>query len=87
MDRLVVVHCRLLRGAEVAEIIVVDLFALECLRIFAPASYDALTPQARLDGIEVATAKMSFNKNEGIKERSWMIRIRVKFVTKANKTE
>ena len=38
MDRLVVVHCRLLRGAEVAEIIVVDLFALECLRIFAPAS-------------------------------------------------
>lgn len=49
MDRLVVVHCRLLRGAEVAEIIVVDLFALECLRIFAPASYDALKPQARLE--------------------------------------
>lgn len=87
MGCLVVVHCRLLRGAEVAEIIVVDLFALECLRTFAPASYDALKPQARLDGIQVATAKMNFNKMEGIKESSWIIRIRVKFVTKANETE
>ncbi|QPH46128.1 AAA family ATPase [Pseudomonas fulva] len=32
-------HCRLLRGTEVAEINAVDLFALECLRIFAPETY------------------------------------------------
>jgi hypothetical protein len=35
-------HCRLMRGTEVAEINAVDLFALECLRTFAPASYEAL---------------------------------------------
>ena len=32
-------HCRLLRGTEVAEVNAVDLFALECLRIFAPETY------------------------------------------------
>ncbi|VXC94674.1 Predicted P-loop ATPase, KAP-like [Pseudomonas sp. 8Z] len=40
-------HCRLLRGADVAEINAVDLFALECLRTFAPASYDAM-PQHKV---------------------------------------
>lgn len=35
-------HCRLLRGTEVAEVNPVDLFAVECLRIFAPATYAAL---------------------------------------------
>ncbi|MEQ9725745.1 P-loop NTPase fold protein [Pseudomonas sp. WHRI 8822A] len=40
-------HCRLLRGADVAEINAVDLFALECLRTFAPASYDAI-PQHKV---------------------------------------
>lgn len=35
-------HCRLLRGVDVAEINGVDLFALECLRTFAPSSYEAL---------------------------------------------
>lgn len=35
-------HCRLLRGVDVAEINAVDLFALECLRTFAPDSYDAI---------------------------------------------
>jgi predicted KAP-like P-loop ATPase len=35
-------HCRLMRGTNVAEINPVDLFALECLRTFAPASYAAL---------------------------------------------
>lgn len=35
-------HCRLMRGADVAEVNAVDLFALECLRTFAPASYEAL---------------------------------------------
>lgn len=32
-------HCRLLRGTEVAEVNAVDLFALECLRVFAPETY------------------------------------------------
>ncbi|WP_409281202.1 KAP family P-loop NTPase fold protein [Pseudomonas defluvii] len=32
-------HCRLLRGTEVAEINAVDLFALECLRVFAPETF------------------------------------------------
>lgn len=36
-------HCRLLRGVDVAEINGVDLFALECLRTFAPSSYEALS--------------------------------------------
>lgn len=35
-------HCRLLRGTEVAEVNAVDLFALECLRIFAPETYAEL---------------------------------------------
>ncbi|MBV4516625.1 KAP family P-loop NTPase fold protein [Pseudomonas kurunegalensis] len=35
-------HCRLLRGIEVAEINAVDLFALECLRMFAPETYAAM---------------------------------------------
>jgi len=35
-------HCRLLRGTEVAEVNAVDLFALECLRIFAPETYTEL---------------------------------------------
>ncbi|MBI6883480.1 KAP family P-loop NTPase fold protein [Pseudomonas putida] len=35
-------HCRLLRGTEVAEVNPVDLFAVECLRIFAPATYATL---------------------------------------------
>ncbi len=35
-------HCRLLRGGGVAEINAVDLFALECLRLFAPSSYEAI---------------------------------------------
>lgn len=46
-------HCRLLRGTEVAEINAVDLFALECLRTFAPETY-AEIPQhkALLTGSE-----------------------------------
>lgn len=36
-------HCRLLRGKEVAEVNAVDLFALECLRVFAPESYAELS--------------------------------------------
>ncbi|WP_416773529.1 KAP family P-loop NTPase fold protein [Pseudomonas sp. RHF3.3-3] len=32
-------HSRLLRGTEVAEVSAVDLFALECLRIFSPDTY------------------------------------------------
>ncbi|ERI50431.1 hypothetical protein N878_08795 [Pseudomonas sp. EGD-AK9] len=40
-------HCRLLRGTDVAEINAVDLFALECLRTFAPASYEAM-PQHKV---------------------------------------
>lgn len=40
-------HCRLLRGVNVAEINAVDLFALECLRTFAPACYEAL-PQHKV---------------------------------------
>ncbi|WP_122456420.1 KAP family P-loop NTPase fold protein [Pseudomonas viridiflava] len=32
-------HSRLLRGTEVAEVNAVDLFALECLRVFAPETY------------------------------------------------
>ena len=35
-------HCRLLRGTEIAEVNAVDLFALECLRIFAPETYAEL---------------------------------------------
>ncbi|MDF7793954.1 KAP family P-loop NTPase fold protein [Pseudomonas syringae] len=35
-------HCRLLRGGDVAEINAVDLFALECLRVFAPSSYETI---------------------------------------------
>lgn len=35
-------HCRLLRGTEVAEVNAVDLFALECLRVFAPETYSEL---------------------------------------------
>lgn len=35
-------HCRLLRGTEVAEVNAVDLFALECLRVFAPETYAEL---------------------------------------------
>lgn len=35
-------HCRLLRGTEVAEVNAVDLFALECLRVFAPQTYQEL---------------------------------------------
>jgi predicted KAP-like P-loop ATPase len=35
-------HCRLLQGTEVAEINAVDLFALECLRVFAPDTYAGL---------------------------------------------
>lgn len=35
-------HCALLRGSDVAEVNAIDLFALECLRVFAPQSYDKL---------------------------------------------
>ncbi|QNT38788.1 AAA family ATPase [Pseudomonas asiatica] len=35
-------HCRLLRGTEVAEVNAVDLFALECLRVFAPQTHAQL---------------------------------------------
>ncbi|MBK4989208.1 KAP family P-loop NTPase fold protein [Pseudomonas sp. S36] len=41
-------HCRLLRGVDVAEINGVDLFALECLRTFAPSSYEALSQHKRV---------------------------------------
>lgn len=36
-------HCRLLRGTEVAEVNAVDLFALECLRVFVPETYAELS--------------------------------------------
>ncbi|OMQ31087.1 P-loop NTPase fold protein [Pseudomonas putida] len=41
-------HCRLLRGGDVAEINSVDLFALECLRVFAPSSYGAIAQSKEL---------------------------------------
>lgn len=41
-------HCRLLRGKDVAEINAVDLFALECLRVFAPSSYEAIAQSKEL---------------------------------------
>ncbi|MBF7143071.1 MULTISPECIES: KAP family P-loop NTPase fold protein [Pseudomonas] len=47
-------HCRLLRGSDVAEVNPVDLFALECLRVFAPATYASLPPyKASLTGSQV----------------------------------
>lgn len=47
-------HCRLLRGTEVAEVNAVDLFALECLRVFAPETYGELPRhKALLTGSEL----------------------------------
>jgi hypothetical protein len=41
-------HCRLLRGTEVAEVNAVDLFALECFRVFAPETYAELSKHKML---------------------------------------
>lgn len=51
-------HCRLMRGSEVAEVNAVDLFGLECLRVFAPATYAAL-PQhkAMLTGSDLISRR------------------------------
>ncbi|EJM38388.1 KAP family P-loop domain protein [Pseudomonas sp. GM33] len=58
-------HCRLLRGGDVAEINAVDLFGLECLRVFAPSSYEAIAQnKALLTGSRLV---MSQTQNE--KER------------------
>lgn len=58
-------HCRLLRGGDVAEINPVDLFALECLRVFAPLSYEAIAQSKEL----LIGSRFAMPQTQGEKER------------------
>ncbi|MGX1089169.1 KAP family P-loop NTPase fold protein [Pseudomonas sp. AP3_22 TE3818] len=58
-------HCRLLRGGDVAEINAVDLFSLECLRVFAPSSYEAIAQNKEL----LTGSRMAMSQTQSEKER------------------
>ncbi|WP_338525213.1 P-loop NTPase fold protein [Pseudomonas batumici] len=58
-------HCRLLRGGDVAEINPVDLFALECFRVFAPSSYEAIAQSKEL----LTSSQQVMSQTQGEKER------------------
>ncbi|MGY6037963.1 KAP family P-loop NTPase fold protein [Aeromonas sp. AE23HZ002T15] len=58
-------HCLLLRGRLVAEINAVDLFALECLRVFAPSSYEAIAQSKEL----LIGSRFAMPQTPGEKER------------------
>ncbi|WP_323995699.1 KAP family P-loop NTPase fold protein [Aeromonas hydrophila] len=58
-------HCQLLRGRNVAEINAVDLFALECLRVFAPSSYEAIAQNKEL----LIGSRFAISQTQAEKER------------------